>query len=70
MPMSPNKYSKILPYNLVKALAPCGENIYKFMNTYYSGANAHEKAIVQGIGHDGEGRYKSPEFMSLLKNLL
>lgn len=47
-----------------------GENIFTFMNEYYNGMHVHQKVIVEGVSHDGEGMYKSPEFSGLLGDLL
>ena len=47
-----------------------GENMFEFMNTFYSNENAHQRTIVEGVGHDGEGMYTSPEFSDLLKKTL
>jgi hypothetical protein len=47
-----------------------GENIFTYMNTFFSDNHLHTKTIVNGVGHDGEGMYKSPEFSDLLLNKL
>lgn len=47
-----------------------GENVYRFMNEFYAGQHAHTKVLVNGIGHNGEGMYKSPEFQLLIKQLV
>ncbi len=47
-----------------------GENIHRFMDTYYQGENAHGKTIVEGIGHDGNRMYQSAEFKELISNIL
>ncbi|MEQ9592136.1 MAG: hypothetical protein RLN86_06030, partial [Cyclobacteriaceae bacterium] len=47
-----------------------GENMFRYMELAYPSANGHSKKIVNGIGHDGEGMYKSPEFRALLNELL
>lgn len=44
-----------------------GENMFAFMNTYFPN-HAHSRVIVESIGHDGEGMYKSEEFKSWLSS--
>lgn len=47
-----------------------GENMFRFMELTYPGGHNHKKAIVNGIGHDGQGMYQSNEFKALLSTLL
>ncbi len=47
-----------------------GENMFKYMELSYPGIHKHKKVIVNGIGHDGEGMYQSPEFKTLFKQLI
>lgn len=47
-----------------------GENMFRYMENFYSGTHNHSKAIVNGIGHNGQGMYQSTEFRTLLNNLL
>ncbi len=48
-----------------------GENIFRYMELAYPGGDhQHKKTIVNGIGHDGQGMYQSPEFRMLLGQLL
>jgi hypothetical protein len=47
-----------------------GENMYRFMEQTYPGIHNHKRAIVNGIGHDGQGMYQSSEFKTLLPQLL
>lgn len=46
-----------------------GENMYLYMNLKYPNHN-HKKTIAQGISHNGSAIYTSPEFKSLLTQLL
>ena len=46
-----------------------GENMFAFMNEYFPD-NQHARVIVQSIGHDGEGMYKSETFQNLLTDLI
>lgn len=46
-----------------------GENMFRFMELSYPGTHQHKKVVVNGIGHDGQGMYLSPEFKTLLKQL-
>lgn len=43
-----------------------GENAYRHTQDYFSEGNNHEKVIVNGIGHDGQGMYQSEDFTTLL----
>jgi hypothetical protein len=47
-----------------------GDNMFKYMELSYSGMHNHQKVIVNGIGHDGQGMYQSNEFKTLLPQLL
>ena len=47
-----------------------GENMFRYMELAFPGGHNHKKTIVAGIGHDGQGMYQSPEFRSLLQQLL
>ena len=47
-----------------------GENIFRWLETEYAGQHNSTKAIVEGIGHDGQGMYQSNEFKALLGELL
>jgi hypothetical protein len=46
-----------------------GENMYLYMNLKYPNHN-HKKTIAQGVSHNGSAIYTSPEFKSLLTQLL
>jgi len=46
-----------------------GENMYLYMNLKYPNHN-HKRRIAQGISHNGSAIYNSPEFRSLLTQLL
>lgn len=46
-----------------------GENMYLYMGLKYPNHN-HKKTIAQGISHNGSAIYTSPEFKSLLTQLL
>jgi hypothetical protein len=46
-----------------------GENMYLYMNLKYPN-HKHKKTIAQGISHNGSAIYNSPEFRSLLTQLL
>ena len=45
-----------------------GENMYLYMSLKYPNNN-HKKTIAQGVSHDGQAIYTSPEFKSLLTQL-
>jgi hypothetical protein len=45
-----------------------GENILQTINRLFP-ANNHRQFTVEGIGHDGEGIYSSPEFQTLLAEI-
>ena len=45
-----------------------GENMFQYMNLKFSTHN-HKKVIVEGVSHQGEDIYTSPEFRSLLIEL-
>lgn len=47
-----------------------GENMFQFMELTYPNSHKHKKVIVNGIGHDGKGMYESPEFKTLLVDIL
>lgn len=47
-----------------------GENMYRYMELKYAGNHNHSKTIVNGIGHDGRSMYQSPEFRTLLQQIL
>jgi hypothetical protein len=47
-----------------------GENMFSYMENFHSTEHNHQKVIVEGIGHNGQGMYASPEFRSLLNTLL
>lgn len=48
-----------------------GENMFQYLELAYpGGGHNHKKSIVNGIGHDGQGMYQSPEFRTLLGQLL
>ncbi len=47
-----------------------GENMFRFMDTFYNGQNDHHKITVPNVGHDGEAMFNSPEFKTfLLENM-
>lgn len=47
-----------------------GENMFRYMELAFPGGHGHQKTIVAGVGHDGQGMYQSAEFRSLLQQLL
>jgi hypothetical protein len=47
-----------------------GENIFLFMEQYYSGIHNHKRRIVEGVGHDGSAMYQSDQFQTLITDLL
>ncbi|GAB4235783.1 MAG: hypothetical protein Tsb0034_10080 [Ekhidna sp.] len=47
-----------------------GENMFTYMELKYLDTHNHGKAIVDGIGHDGQRMYQSEEFGTLLIELL
>jgi hypothetical protein len=47
-----------------------GENMFRYMELSYLGIHKHKRVLVNGIGHDGEGMYQSPEFKTLLTDLV
>ncbi len=60
--LSNNCHSSILGSTRFKR----GEHMFAFMNEFFP-ENKHSKKIVQGIGHNGEKMYKSPEFSNLIQ---
>jgi hypothetical protein len=46
-----------------------GENMFRYMELAYP-ANNHNRVIVDGIGHDGQGMYSSETFKVLLNQLV
>jgi hypothetical protein len=46
-----------------------GENMFQYMNLKYTAHN-HKKTVAQGISHNGSAIYTSPEFKSLLTQLI
>lgn len=47
-----------------------GENAHLLMQTNYPTNNQHQKVVVEGIGHNGQQMYQSPEFRTLIQDLL
>jgi hypothetical protein len=47
-----------------------GLNRFLFMEEYYQGNHNHRKIIVDGIGHDGQAMFSSPEFKNYLTEFL
>jgi hypothetical protein len=47
-----------------------GENMYRYMELKYAGTHNHSKTVVDGVGHDGRAMYQSPEFQTLLQQIL
>lgn len=47
-----------------------GEQMFRYLELAYPGQGVHQRAIVEGIGHDGSGMYGSPKFRQLLANLI
>jgi pimeloyl-ACP methyl ester carboxylesterase len=47
-----------------------GENLFTYLELAFPGAFAHERTIIEGVGHDGRAVYASPEFAALLAQLL
>lgn len=46
-----------------------GENMYRVMDEFFTDHH-HSRIVVESIGHDGEGMYKSGEFKTLLMDLV
>jgi hypothetical protein len=46
-----------------------GENMYLYMGLKFPGNN-HKKTVAQGVSHNGQAIYTSPEFKSLLTQLI
>ena len=46
-----------------------GENMFQYINIKFP-SNNHNKIVAQGIKHDGQAIYNSPEFRNLLNTLL
>ena len=44
-----------------------GENIFLLMETNYSATHQTEKIVVPGVGHNGQGMFQSPVFLSWLR---
>jgi pimeloyl-ACP methyl ester carboxylesterase len=44
-----------------------GENIFLLMETNYAATHQTEKIVVPGIGHNGQGMFQSPPFLSWLR---
>lgn len=47
-----------------------GSNMFTYMELKFPGTHTHQKYLVEGIGHDGQGMYQSDEFKTLLTDLL
>lgn len=47
-----------------------GQNLFTYLQTAYGDRFKHRRTVVEGIGHDGEAIYDSPEFLELLTELL
>ncbi len=47
-----------------------GENMFQYMQLAYPGNHNHSKTVANGVSHDGSAIYQSPEFRTLLKDLL
>ncbi|GAB5551767.1 MAG: hypothetical protein Sapg2KO_13580 [Saprospiraceae bacterium] len=47
-----------------------GENAHLWITTNYSNTHQHQKVTVEGIGHNGQQMYQSPEFRTLIQELL
>lgn len=47
-----------------------GENMFRYMELVYPGVHQHSKVVVPGVTHDGSVIYQSPEFRTLLMDLL
>ncbi|MFT6000530.1 MAG: hypothetical protein ACI81P_002992 [Neolewinella sp.] len=45
-----------------------GEQMFRYLELAYPGQEVHEKVIVDGIGHDGQGMYSSSTFRQRLNN--
>ncbi|MGH1433332.1 MAG: Ig-like domain-containing protein [Lewinella sp.] len=45
-----------------------GENIFLLMETNYAATHQSEKIVVPGIGHNSEGMFQSPLFLSWLRD--
>ena len=44
-----------------------GENMFRYIETFYNGQHDHHKIIVPNVGHDGEAIFSSPEFKAYLE---
>ncbi len=47
-----------------------GENMFRYMELAYPGGHGHGRVVVEGVGHDGGGMYRSEEFRELLEDIL
>ncbi len=47
-----------------------GENMFLYMQLVFQQAQNHQRVIVDGIGHDGQGMYQSEAFRTFLQQLL
>ena len=47
-----------------------GENMYRYLELAFPAEHQHQRQIVEGIGHNGQGMYQSPEFRALLQQIL
>lgn len=47
-----------------------GVNMFQYMELSYPSNHSQQKVIVNGIGHDGQAMFQSPEFRALLSDIL
>ena len=47
-----------------------GANMYRYLELAFPTEHQHQRVVVEGIGHDGQGMYQSAEFRTLLQQLL
>jgi hypothetical protein len=45
-----------------------GEQMFRYLELAYPGQQVHQKVVVDGVGHDGEGMYGSSTFRQLLND--
>jgi hypothetical protein len=45
-----------------------GEQLFRYLELVYLGQQVHDKVVVEGIGHNGQGMYGSAEFSQLLND--
>lgn len=46
-----------------------GENIFRLMETFYTGTHQHQKITVEGVGHNAQEMYQSTAFLQWLDGI-